>query len=318
MGLEMVLNDLSLLPLAKDAYGARQRMHKLVDTIIAAVSLKVERVLRTDYNVNSIELAPGYLVAQWLNDAEVDRETRRYFRSLTTKAPYLKDVTNPKVQDMYELSAFFHEQNKASGLGAAFLLDVLAVSFHSHTIWEAHFVQLSQEYLQENNVIINQVVSVQHACSREHVFAHQTWIRKRTQINIESGTDLCAHSAVLYPNLRFCLSAFAQLQALPSGEIHLQQIRKHLLDLDTYCEKWHEASFSLQGVAGRITPESDATLRTYKKEHTFLCPDGQQRVFSWHCRVTPEPWRIYFFPLPQERLIIIGHVGNHLPTIKYH
>jgi hypothetical protein len=93
---------------------------------------------------------------------------------------------------------------------------------------------------------------------------------------------------------------------------------KRLLDLNDYCENWRDGSFSPEKVVGRVTVESGETLKMYEEEHTFLCPDGEGRLFSWHCRVTPEPWRIYFYPLTRERRIIIGHIGEHLPTVKFH
>ena len=317
MGLEMVLNDLSLLPLAEDIYAARQRMSKLVDMLIAAVSLKVERALRTEYDINVVELTIGYPIARWLNDSDVDRDTRRYFRSLATKAPYLREVNDSSLLNTYYSSEFFHNQNRAAGLGMAFLLDALAISFHSHSAWELSSLQLSLVHLQEDNTIGNQVVSVKHACLREHILEHRAWLKKRTEVNIESGVDLYTYREILYPYLQFCASAMAQMQALPYGEAHFRQIKKHLHDLNDYCEDWHDGSFSPQDIAGKITVESDATLTMYAKEHIFLCPDGEERKFSWHCRVTPEPWRIYFFPLRQERAIIIGHIGHHLSTVKH-
>lgn len=262
-------------------------------------------------------MAIGYPVARWMNDAEVDRETRRYFRSLATKAPYLRDVNDANILDSYSLSDFSYERRKATGLGIAFLLDALAISFRSHASWETHALQLFVEQLQENSEIARHIVSVRHACLNEHVLQHREWIRKRIQVDIKSGADLSLYCQALYPHLRFCVSTIAQMQVLPRGEIHLQQIRKHLFDLNEYCENWHKGSFSPQNITGRITPESDATLKMYEKEHTFFCPDGMERVFTWHCRVTPEPWRIYFFPLQQGHLIIIGHIGDHLPTVKY-
>src|SRR6266700_2741161 len=76
MDLEMVLNELSLRPLASDVQVARQRMSNIVSTIAAATKLGVGRVLRTHRDFNSEEIAPGYPVAKWRNDHEVDREAR--------------------------------------------------------------------------------------------------------------------------------------------------------------------------------------------------------------------------------------------------
>jgi len=60
MELEMVLNELSLLPLADDVLTARQRMLELVGTMSAATKSGVSKVLRTHRDLNAEELASGY------------------------------------------------------------------------------------------------------------------------------------------------------------------------------------------------------------------------------------------------------------------
>ena len=85
----MVLNELSLTP-AADIPTARQQMSNLIGTLREATASGVKRVLRTQSNINTVELAPGYPVARWRND--IDKEERRFFTSLTTKAPFWSDV----------------------------------------------------------------------------------------------------------------------------------------------------------------------------------------------------------------------------------
>ena len=192
MGLEMVLNDLSSTPLAEDEWAARQRMERFVEMLRVAVSLKVERVLRTENGLNAVELAPSYPIARWLNDSEVDQETRRYLRRLATNGPYLKDIIDPEVQNDFELSDFFHEDRKASGLGVAFLLDLLAISFRSHFIWEVSLLSLTVTQLRGNE-IQNSIVPIKHASCKDHILEHRDWIKKRTQVDIQSGLDLHQH-----------------------------------------------------------------------------------------------------------------------------
>ena len=238
MGLELVLNDLSLLPLARDIYVARQRMSNFIETYIAAVSLKVEKALRTADDMNGIELTSGYSVAQWRNDPDVSREVRTYLRTIATKKPYLQGVNDPKILDTYYASDFRHNDKQAAGFGMAFLLDALAISFHSHSAWELSLLQLSLTQLQEDETFDEAIVSVKHACFSKHILEHRSWIKKRTEVNVESGAELCAHRATLYPHLQFCEFAMVQMQALLRGEVHLRQIMRHLHDLDDYCANW--------------------------------------------------------------------------------
>lgn len=317
MGLELVLNDLSLLPPAEDVYMARQRMGKFIETFVTAVSLKIEKALRTADDMNMIELASGYSVAQWRNDLTVDKDARTYLRTIATKKPYLQGISDSKILDTYYASEFLHSEKQAAGLGMAFLLDALSISFHSHPAWETSQIQLSLVHLQEDSTVEAGSVSVKHACFKEHIFEHRAWIKKRTTVSIESGMDLDAHREALYPHLQFCSSAIKQIRDLPHGEIHLQQIKRHLLDLNDYCETWTTGSFSASKIPGKITEESKVTLDKYAEAHIFLTPDGRMLKFSWHSRVTPGKWRIYFYPLEKERLIIIGHIGTKFQNMNY-
>ena len=90
-----------------------------------------------------------------------------------------------------------------------------------------------------------------------------------------------------------------------------------LFELNTYCENWHDGLFDYDKIPTKITPESDATLKKYSSEHTFLCPDGTNHLFSWHARLTPDAWRIYFHVDEDKKLLTIGHIGHKLPNVLY-
>lgn len=51
----------------------------------------------------------------------------------------------------------------------------------------------------------------------------------------------------------------------------------------------------------------------YGHARTFLCPDGERRVFSWHSKINYEKWRVHFIDFPATRRVLIGYVGKHLP-----
>ncbi len=97
----------------------------------------------------------------------------------------------------------------------------------------------------------------------------------------------------------------------------LRPILDRLSLLEHFCKDWLEGPFESQRIACRATPESMATLEQYGSERTFSCPDGEMRLFSWHVRLTPHAWRIYFFPLEGKRQLIIGYIGHHLSIAKY-
>lgn len=316
MDLEMVLNELSLRPLAKDVQGARQRMGDLVSTIAAATKLGVGRVLRTDGDFNSEEIAPGYPVAKWRNDHEVDRETRSFFRSLTSKAPYLTDIVNPELEDRVNLTDFIYEDDKALGLGIAFMLNALALSIRSDSRWYLSHIELKFMQIDDDGEIFDENVEVIHASHRDHVLEHANWIKDRINTNVSNGTELWKHKEELFPNLQFCETVGEQMQALLLGNPMLRPIMKRLNEFETFCNNWYDGPFDPQKVTGKVTLESQVTLERFAQERTFRCPDGQQRIFSWHARVTPGAWRVYFYPLEDKRELIIGYIGSHLHTVS--
>ena len=59
------------------------------------------------------------------------------------------------------------------------------------------------------------------------------------------------------------------------------------------------------------------TLQQYGAQHTFQCPDGKPRVFSWHVPMTPGAWRLFFYPDGRKRKAFIGHIGSKLPNVSY-
>lgn len=107
MDLEMVLNELSLQTPIADISTARKLMSELIQTLFQAKSLGVRPILRTHSNINNIELVCDYPIASWRNDKIVDLEERRFFRSLTLKAPFCEDVV-PEIKNKFDVSEVRH------------------------------------------------------------------------------------------------------------------------------------------------------------------------------------------------------------------
>ncbi len=318
----MVLNELSLEPPALNVPQAQQRMRDFLDTARIATKLGVKKVIRTSDDLSYVSLAPNYPLARWRNDDEVDRDTRRYFRTLVTKSPYLKDIEDGEIEGKNERSQFFYQNKEAKGLGIAYLLDNLALSFRSAQIWEQSNLELALIELDEDGELREGLIrNVTHACSVEHAQQHENWIRERIRIQAQreilDGDAIWTHKETFFPHLQFCDAVQKQLQRVLQGDPHLRQIEKILFDLSTFCENWHDGPFDHHKIRGYITPESHATLKKYLDEHTFMCPDGVNRLFSWHARLTPSAWRIYFFVDEEKNLLVIGHIGHKLPNVLY-
>jgi hypothetical protein len=113
----------------------------------------------------------------------------------------------------------------------------------------------------------------------------------------------------LFPNLVFCDDVYKQVQSLSSGNPILRQVTRRLFELEEFCKSWTHGGFDMDSLPCKASPESDSRLKQLKKELTFKCPDGNERVFSWHVRMTPGAWRLHFSVELGLRKIIIGYIG---------
>ncbi len=321
MDLEMVLNELSLRSPATDVHVARQRMSDLLQTVAVATKYGVKRIIRTHHNLDSEELAPGYPVARWRNDSTVDRDLRRFFTTLVTKSPFLEDVTEPAIHHNVGISDFFHGEDRAPGLGIAYWLEALAISLRSEPQWYDSHLQIRIVQINDNEELTDTIAKIPHASSSNHVQEHLHWInerlRKGDQIAVRDGIILWERKAEWFPSLYFCTKVGEQMQSLSHGDALLIPIMKKLHELEDFCKGWHEGPFDHNKVVSKVTNESEATLEMFGNERTFQCHDGIARTFRWHIRLTPRAWRLYFYPLPEERKLIIGYIGPHLRTVDF-
>jgi hypothetical protein len=121
----------------------------------------------------------------------------------------------------------------------------------------------------------------------------------------------------LFPSLQFCNAGNKQLRRLRTGEKKLELVLEVLSILDKCAQNWQAGYFSLEGYPFEESGESEPTLNQYWRERTFLCPDGEERLFERHVKLKECNWRIHFFPEVKTKKVIIGYVGIHLPTDKY-
>ena len=259
-------------------------------------------------------LASDYSLRQWLNDNKVDREERRFIKSLATKSPFSEDILGSaevySVENNVASCEFRYQGKLAIGLGIAYLLDTISVSVNSADFWDCSCLDLDVISIDEDD----KNITIVHASRKEHLQDHIDWIKNRVHSSID-GRALWDQKDDLFSNIQFCDSVKTQLQSLLTGNSMLEHVKDRLHKLQQYAESWTEGSFDSKKLNCSASPESEATLQQYSKERIFICPDGQKRIFSWHVRL-PLGWRIHFYP-EQPRKILIGYIGEHLPTAKF-
>ena len=107
----------------------------------------------------------------------------------------------------------------------------------------------------------------------------------------------------------FAIPSKARLRFLAKINRVLNQFSVDSRDLQNYCEHWDSEHFDIHRLPN-ASGESQTTLDMYSAERTFLCPDGEYRLFEFHLK----RWgtRIHFFDFPASKRILIGYVGDHL------
>jgi len=187
MAVEMVLNDLSLLSPVSERGVARSLMTDLIAVLSTAQRSGV-KTLRTRDNLYDLMLAPGYPIAGWLHDNQVEREERSFLRTLGTKTPLLAEIIDPSVQEEESLADFKHQGEPAYALGIAYLLNALAVSFHSESRWNCANLDLEITKLEDGTnaetataelILTTSTAKLIHASRREHIVGHKSQIEYR-------------------------------------------------------------------------------------------------------------------------------------------
>jgi hypothetical protein len=320
MSVELVLNDLSCLPLAENESGAHARMLDLVRTAQQATVAGAKSMLRTHDDLNSLELAPGYTYTQWLYDPAVKRRHRdeyRFLLTLSTKAPYLAEhQQQAQLEDQAGRSDFSCQTRPATGLGMAFIVDGLALSFPSDPEWDSPRIDLHHTFINDAGELEEADVSVMHASTGAHIKIHTSIIKERKQRSVRDGKEAWQRRKELFPQLEFCEDVRPQLEDLHPNHPVRQFVMNHLWELQRYAQGWKDGPFNSKEITCKHSVESSSTLGQYAAQRTFRCPDGTTRLFSWHTKINTPAWRIHFYPDPETHAIIIGYIGKHLSTVN--
>lgn len=118
-----------------------------------------------------LPIAPNYTVSQWLQDSEEDVKNK--FREIITKTPLITD-DYPFEKERNEQSEFKieinHETQFADGLGAAYLLETLCVSFLSHDLWDTDEIKNVEYYYltEDGSDVVTKEIAVKHASKPAH------------------------------------------------------------------------------------------------------------------------------------------------------
>ncbi|UCH96014.1 MAG: hypothetical protein JSV88_03965 [Candidatus Aminicenantes bacterium] len=215
----LIFNELSY-PF-KNKYAANEGIKTFIKTFAAASRLGINQ-LRLHKNIGenlyNLELAPGYYVSHWLRtsphmdkqikekpspgpggtieDEASNEDLRNRFKEILTTSPMITD-NEPIEKETNKRSTFEIsipgklQLMEAEGLGAAFLLDTIALSFLSGDFWNTHKIEkLKHYYIKDDGSEIVDFVEVRHTSRPEHMQHHREWFEKKKLASLKASKEL--------------------------------------------------------------------------------------------------------------------------------
>ena len=257
-----------------------------------------------------------YSFTSWLNDKNVDREYKRFFRSY--KGKYITYIENEENDGEFQVN-INDEKQVGIGCTAAYESQNILISRATNSLWKQEIINGTYMSLDSGGELVSvegELTNVNDSFDYEKM---KTINSKILYANISSGYDLWEQRTSLYPNLIFCDSVKAHLYADPE-RYHIIKIMERLQILQNYFSKKHNSyDPSELGLNARTESESVKTDPELRKYRLFKMPTGEERYFYDHIGFTGKfgGGRIHFYPIIAEQKCYIGYIGRHLPTKKY-
>jgi hypothetical protein len=311
--MELILNELSFDGSAIDLDTARCWMEELGRTINAATIRGAERILRTHRDFWSIKMTSNYSISDWSNDQSVDRDIKRFILSLAGKSPFIEDLVKDvelKVRMSTEIKIGHREAN---GLRLAELRNDPVVGVMSEE-WRQNPLIISVDRLNSDGILKHEDSKVRNWHHSSEVERDRNWIRDRLADEVNSGEDLWNKRNLFLQKVEFVPNAEKNLRGLSGNETAFRHVVNHLLELNLQASAWNNGPFMNKHFIYKYSEESKSTIQQFGEHRSFECRDGVIRVFSKHTKIGPGAWRIHFLEDANNRRVVVGYIGPHLPT----
>ncbi|MBG0851461.1 hypothetical protein I2W78_06270 [Streptomyces spinoverrucosus] len=293
---------------ACDPARAERAMADFVDAVRAAAAAGGSgTALVSEVDVKALEIAEGYPVNKWIGASPRNRALWQRLRGLQGRSPVRSVFPAEDAADHLE---YRHDGDIVLGLGAAHIMDGIAVSLPVARQWQADSVTVERSELVEYDDSTLQVrhdtVDVRHVSAEPHLESHVDWIRKTRREGVTTGLRMWDSRADLYPHLTFLPRVKGQLSGLNPHWV--LPVRRTLERLEEAVAAWDPATMAEPEWPTKVSPEGE----TRKRVCRFTDLDGETRTFDLHARFTPGAGRIHFRLVPEERAIRLAHIGSKI------
>lgn len=313
--MDQLLNELSVSGRHVDKYAADAAMLDLCEASDALCRIGYGNAVKTPRDFANMALAPDYPVRKWFVDRDLpqeNRDRRRLFLTRCTKAPYLEELHQEA--DIQDIEEFRFQEKAALGLTLAHLWGCPALSLAGDERFPANTVMLSWRRFTEREEWEEREFPVPLLrCRADVERGAEEFCNALPSPELRTGRAVLAHAPQVFPSLVFSRNAEGQIRRLSGGEIYFPEIVRHLKELDKAMRRG-DAEFQPSDIDYAPT-ESGATSRNpqCRAARTFRFPDGRERICLAHSKIHTAYRRIYVFPDMEDRVVYVGHAGEHLP-----
>lgn len=306
--MQVFLNELSLPQVA-----TRSEVILAFDNFVNCYKL-IRRYGVSDIKIQSnffnYEFAPNYTFFNWIEDPAVDDDAITLLKGVFGSVPYCENI-----YDNENIINMICNGYSCVGLGLAseYFYNTLSISY-ANSSWQLSNYTVDITVLGEANGstdLLEELASsnVFNVSNTANIAENKTFIKNHATQNIQNGTELWRVRSRMFPNLEFCNSVCNQIAQFNVAN-GLSGMIERLFDLQRVAASISGKSIEESDFGFYTTQDSDTRLRDFRNVLNVVCPDGTERLFSWHNRFTPGAGRIYFFPLEAEQKFIIGVIGN--------
>ena len=287
--MRLIFNELSGNVPAGSLHEGRECMDCFVRAVATlADGSAVELIAVRDWDFFGMELSAGYRVAHWSNDRQTDRDTKVFFRRITTKTGFPQDV-DEAAKDRFYLASFFltggvasgDHENEARGLGMASVLEELAVSMPSEKLWQETHIRLRHVWYQLDGTVSELGVTVLNVSRPDQVRTVSDENLARTQSRFREHTHQSAMAVREgFPHLGFGSDVDTQMAKLPSAI--LQRAFSKLIVLDTAVRNWRRNLDQTRPELPKHSKESQPTMQKFGHLRSFRDSTGETKFFEDH------------------------------------
>ena len=315
--MDQIINELSVNGSYTDKFEASHGMARCMKLANKLSGCGLTKIIRTTRDFSQRELSFRYTVHDWAVDknAPCAHELRHYYLTHTAKSPYIEEFIQEHEDTEQSCIEYTYLDEQAYGLGLAHIWNSAALSLDGDPAFKVDHVSLQKTTLSHTTEIVSETVKATSIWSIDQVAKIGQALQKQVQSSVKTGSELVEKVGEFFPLLKFSEHTKTQLRSLYGSEQFFPEIVTHLSILNKTMNNWNGGHFEPKGIT--FSGESKPTIERYGDCRRFECVDGETRLFAMHTKMMSSNQRIHYCPILESKIVHIGYVGKHLPTIEH-